>query len=100
MNEDKRYDAFPYIRGDNIVKLVGGPLHNQYFNWRGYLGFREVRIAWCDPLDFRLMQYTEDASAYAPDPMKVLEYRLFRETFWVMAHGVVRLYGAYFTGFH
>ena len=99
MNEDKRYDAFPYIRGENIVKLVGGPLHNQYWNWVGYWGFREIRVM-CPPPPMKILDW-DNLSPYADSvEIKIAEYRLFRETFWIMHHGVQRLYGAYFTGFH
>lgn len=98
MNEDKRYDYYPYIRGENIVKLIGGPLHNQYIDWSKYWGFREIRVAWCEPVNLLTMEYTEETGLFTH--IKSLSYVIFNETFWVMPNGIQRLYGAYFAGFH
>jgi hypothetical protein len=99
VNEDKRYDQFPYIRGENIVKLVGGPLHNQYFNWNGW-GRVDIKIHWIEPMyKYPPIDWT-NPSPIGPNPIRICGYRLFRETFWVMHRGALVLYGAYFTGFH
>lgn len=90
INFDNRYNMYPEIRGEDVVRFIGGPL-DKTFQKVDYLS-KKLIVPVVPEFSFHVSSYIE------PVNIKNATYKLEKDTVIVLPYGLVQTYCYIFSG--